>query len=184
MPVSASQKEGVHCFCITNENGVKLHIASLGATITALQLPDGYDKTSLIYLACEHLRFSYLERTLCLGTKILTVCVQASVSHVYTVQGFHVSVFMPPCRLSHQCSLHWLFSWASCKPHTRSQVFSRWEELPAVSQCGTTPPARGHQGISQGELSSQRREGSETALVTWMTVHRRTGVWCQKERIV
>ena len=45
MSVLASQKEGVHCFCITNEKGVKLNITSLGATITALQLPDGYGET-------------------------------------------------------------------------------------------------------------------------------------------
>ena len=57
MPVLASQKEGVHCFCITNEDGVKLNIISLGATITALQLPDGYGET---YILCLVNIFQYV----------------------------------------------------------------------------------------------------------------------------
>jgi len=60
------------------------------------------------------------------------------------------------CRLLYQCSLHWLLSWASCQPNSGSQIFSGREELPAVCQRVTTPPAWGYQGVPQSERSESQ----------------------------
>lgn len=143
----------ISSYTITNKNGVKLTCISLGATITSLQLPDGWEDLGSSF--CMRIIFrifflSYIQHRHYTG---IQGCRRWEKNGYYVIFFCPISVLFPlsstpqKFRLSYEQPLPRVFSWPSGQSDSRRQVHNWGPDLHCLGQCSTTHSAWWSSGI-------------------------------------
>lgn len=143
----------ISSYTITNKNGVKLTCISLGATITSLQLPDGWEDlgSSFCMRIIFRIFFSFLYTAQTLHWDSRT----SKVREKWVLRDFFCPIsvlFSLPStprkfRLSYEQPLPRVFSWPSDQSDSRRQVHNWGPDLHCLGQCSTTHSAWWSSGI-------------------------------------